>query len=327
MSPGSDGTRLRIFVLGANGQLAHALKEVPNKSKAVSWIYLPRTIFDVTKDDPRDLASKCQTVIINCAAYTDVKGADHNLREAYDVNYYGAARLADLCCAAGIRLIHLSTDFVFGGRHSEIPYTERDTPLPFNVYGCSKLAGEHAILMVAKRDPFFDHLIIRTAGLFGLPRLDSAGKIKRENFFVALASAMEADPAGSIEVVYDVTTNITAAWELARTLYWFARKAHTKGPGIYHVTNPGEATWYEIAKFAANQLGFPAENIQPVSQRQWLESRGHDPRLSASYTGLSLLKYQNMPSAPVLSSWQTAVAKWCSAWQELKNEVASQSRR
>jgi len=167
-------------------------------------------------------------VIVNCAAYTNVDGAEKDSALAYLVNGKGPENLAIICHKKNILLIHFSTDYVFNGLKSE-PYEIIDPPAPLNVYGKSKLVGEQAIM---KRTD--NCIIIRTSWLFGL-----SGK----SFPATINTLIQTKD--ELHIVDDQRGCPTYAPDLAGTIEPLITSGYT---GMLHCTNKGSATWYDMAK-------------------------------------------------------------------------------
>ncbi|MBI3271035.1 MAG: dTDP-4-dehydrorhamnose reductase [Planctomycetes bacterium] len=198
----------------------------------------------------RALEAVAPSVVINCAALTDVDGCETaaGREAAFRVNATLAGGLARLCAASGIRLLHLSTDYVFDGTRAE-PYREEDTPNPKSVYGTSKRRGEEAVL-----EAHPGALVVRTAWLYG-----PAG---RKNFVEAiLRLARERE---FLEVVDDQRGSPTHAPDLARALLGLARLPAT---GIVHATNAGSTTWHGFARKILELSGV-AREVRAITTTQ-----------------------------------------------------------
>jgi dTDP-4-dehydrorhamnose reductase len=170
-------------------------------------------------------------VVINCAAYTDVEGAEDNTEAAYAINSSAVAELAMACKRQNIKLIHISTDYVFGGEAlRSTPYTEEEPTAPLSVYGASKAKGEAAVTK-------HGGIVIRTSWLYA-----PWGK----NFVLTmLRLGSERD---AISVVDDQRGTPTSALGLARALVALVDSGAIDGMcGIYHYTDGGECTWYDFA--------------------------------------------------------------------------------
>ncbi len=187
-----------IFVTGADGQLARALREVTG-----GWDFLSKADLDITsRGEVEDFFARTQPdVVINCAAFTDVDRAETEREAAVAVNCDGVRNLAQAAAKSRAAVIHISTDYVFGGDTMR-PYIETDTPAPVNFYGHSKLAGERAFFESGCRGA-----VVRTSWLWSD---DGTG-------FVA-AIRRKAAREGEIRVVADQVGTPTEAHSLARGL-------------------------------------------------------------------------------------------------------------
>jgi dTDP-4-dehydrorhamnose reductase len=168
-------------------------------------------------------------IIINAAAYTAVDLAEREPERAFAVNAVGAENLALLAAAAGLRLVHLSTDFVFSGSKST-PYLPSDVAEPLSVYGASKLEGERQVLGLAA-----DHaLVVRTSWVYS-----ASGR----NFVKTVLELFE--QRSTLDVIADQIGTPTWARGLAEALWEIAPNADLCG--LYHWTDAGVATWYDLA--------------------------------------------------------------------------------
>jgi len=224
-----------ILLVGDRGMLGRAFRALlDRKARAVSGFDLP----DFDAADPAQVATvfaKPWSALINCAAYTNVDGAEANEQAAMRGNATAPRILADACKRAGIPLVHFSTDYVFAG-DAATPYPV-DAPLqPLGAYGRTKAAGEEAV-----RQSGADHLILRTSWLYA-PWAN--------NFVRTMAKLTRDKPA--LKVVDDQRGRPTSAEHLARTaLDLLDRGAR----GSFHVTDGGECTWYEFTVEIAKLLG------------------------------------------------------------------------
>ena len=180
-------------------------------------------------------------VVVNTAAFHNVPQCEEEPETAYAVNAIGARHLAMACHEAGARLIHISTDYVFGNGGS-VPYTEHDREAPLSTYGASKLAGEHAIAAECE-----NHCIVRGSGLYGA----APCKAKGGKNFVQLMLHL-ARERGEVKVVTDERVSPTYTVALAKQLRVIAEKAE---PGLYHATCNGECSWYEFAAAIFEETG------------------------------------------------------------------------
>ena len=276
----------RALVTGAGGMLGGAVAE----AMGPDWDVLEADIgeFDVSNGDETRAAVEAASpdVVINCAAYTDVDGAESDPESAFAVNAAGAGSVARAAAAAGARLIHISTDYVFDGM-KDGPYTEDDDPNPMGVYGESKLEGEKQVL---RSDGAC--LILRTAWLFG-----SRGR----NFVdTVLSLAAEGRP---LRIVDDQRGSPTYARDLAAIIRELACSRVT---GILNATNSGATTWYGFALTILQDAGISDVAVVPVATSEFPRPA---PRPRSSVLSLDRL-------SGVLGwtprTWQEAVAEYLS---------------
>jgi dTDP-4-dehydrorhamnose reductase len=175
-------------------------------------------------------------IFINTAAYVRVDDCEDHKDEAYLVNALGARNVAVACEDAKTRLLHISTDYVFGGeeRRQNIPFTEFDNPVPINSYGKSKLAGEEMVKHLCHR-----YFIVRVSGLFGVA--GSSGK--GGNFIETILRLAKTRP--ELRVVNDQVFSPTSTKDLAVKI---AELINTDYYGIFHVTNRGNCSWFEFTQ-------------------------------------------------------------------------------
>ncbi|MGH7319494.1 MAG: dTDP-4-dehydrorhamnose reductase [Candidatus Rokuibacteriota bacterium] len=223
----------RILLLGASGQLGTDLARVFEGPHLVA---LTRRQLDVTDTEAvaRALASVAPAVVLNATAFTRVDDAESDPGPAFAVNAVAVHRLARLAARSGARLVHFSTDYVFGGAGPG-PFPEDAAPAPLNAYGVSKHAGERSVQNAGPQ-----HLVIRSAGLYGV-----AGSSGKGGNFVEtmLRLASELKP---IRVVADQVLTPTHTADLADAV---SRLLAVDPPGgVYHLTNAGACSWFEFAR-------------------------------------------------------------------------------
>ena len=221
-----------ILVVGCKGMLGRDLLDLAGER--AMGIDIEELDITSLEDCFRVLNELRPTVVINCAAYTNVDGCESNAETAMQVNGEGVAHLAMATRDIGALLVHVSTDYIFDGSKGA-PYTEDDLPRPQNVYGESKLAGE----MNADFNP--DHLIVRTQWLYGL----------HGNNFVETMLKIGAERS-SLTVVDDQTGSPTWTGDLARAI--LALVDHDCR-GVYHVANTGFCTWNGFARAIFEDAG------------------------------------------------------------------------
>ena len=233
---------MKIAVVGSGGQLGSALR-LTDPGHEVTWL----TRADLDLSQASDFAAlAAYPCIINCAARTDVDAQEEDAEGAWAVNGRGVERLGT---AAKGRLIHVSTDYVYGSSAPRRPLTPADRTDPDTVYGASKRAGEEAL---ADRP---DTLIVRTAWLF------SGDCLPEHRDFVStmLGLAREGKPA---RVVNDQIGSPTFAFDLARGLWEAAESSAT---GIVHGVGRGQASWFDVARAAYEAAGADPSLVTPCT--------------------------------------------------------------
>jgi len=246
---------VKVAVTGANGQLGTDLCRALHNFDVVSLTHADIEIADMTSVKKVMLKHK-PAVIINTAGYVRVDDCEDERDKAFSVNALGARNVAVVAQELGARLIHLGTDYVFGGdeSHKNNPYTEFDVPAPLNTYGRSMLAGEDFVRHLCCR-----HFIVRTSGLYGIA--GSSGK--RGNFVeTMLKRARERD---ELRVVDDQVLSPTYTRDLAHKI---AQLILTEYYGIFHITNRGACSWYEFAVEILKQAGLRSPII-PITSDQF----------------------------------------------------------
>ena len=239
----------RWLVVGANGMLGHDLMEViAGAGRGVVGMDLPD--IDITSRESVAVAldSVGPDVVINAAAYTAVDAAEEHEDVALRVNGEGPRVLAEAIAErSGIRLVHISTDYVFAG-DANSPYAEDATPAPRSAYGRTKLAGETAI-RAALPDRGF---IVRTAWLYGVHGAN----------FVKTMLSLEASKS-EISVVDDQHGQPTWSRDLARQILALLDAAAPAG--IYHGTSTGETTWFEFTREIYQLIGADPQRVHPTN--------------------------------------------------------------
>jgi len=246
---------VKVLITGANGQLGTDLCRVLPDIEVIPLTHANLEITDMnsvkaafTKHRP--------DVVINTAAYVRVDDCETEQDRAFLVNALGARNVAVVCQEIEAKLVHISTDYVFGGESQPrtTPYTEFDTPVPLNLYGKSKLAGENLVRHLCAK-----HFIIRSSGLFGI-----AGASGKGGNFVEtiLRLAKERD---EVRVVNDQVFSPTYTRDLAGKI---ARLITTEHYGIFHITNRGSCSWYEFTKEILRLAGLKTPVI-PITSDQY----------------------------------------------------------
>ena len=250
---------MNILVTGANGQLGNEMRIV-SKGSENNYIFTDvvevegqeTTILDITNLDAiRQMVKENDVkVIVNCAAWTNVDGAE--APEKYDLvellNAKAPENLAIAMKEVGGLLVHISTDYVFGGDPYNTPCKENQKGTPTGVYGLTKLHGEQAIQRTG-----VNYLIFRTAWLYS-----EFGK----NFVKTMLNLTSTKP--QLKVVFDQVGTPTYAYDLAATIYDIIENRKYEGnSGIYHYSNEGVCSWFDFTKMIAEIAGNTSCDIQP----------------------------------------------------------------
>jgi len=220
----------RVVVLGANGELGTDLCQEFEWLDGTELVALTHDDLDICDHEAvaKTLASIRPDSVINLAAFRNLESCEEDLETAFAVNSSAVRNLALICDNAQARLVHLSTDYVFGG-DQHTPYRENAPLNPLNVYGVSKASGEYFVRNLCR-----NHLLIRTSGLFGT---------KGTNFVETMLRLGK--ERGWVSVVTDQVLSPTSTQDLVPTMRELVdRQAH----GVYHITNSGSCSWYEFAK-------------------------------------------------------------------------------
>jgi dTDP-4-dehydrorhamnose reductase len=284
-----------VLVTGAGGQLGRYLRQVLTTAghEVVGLGREGGAGVDLAADirDPaavvKAIESATPDAIIHAAAYTDVDGCERDPDLAHAVNGRGSEHVAAAAAERGIWLIGVSTDFVFPG-DGGAPYGEDATPNPVSVYGASKLAGERAVLAAS---PAF--AVARTAWVFG-----GQGKHFPRTVLAMLAKH------GRMEVVDDETGSPTFAGDLAEAL--LALLPH-RPSGVYHLTNEGETSRFELARRVASAAGADPELVTPTSTETFLAKYPLPARRPARST---LANTRAAALGVRLPPWQDAVDRY-----------------
>jgi len=222
-----------ILVTGSNGQVGSELQAL-SKNYAYNFFFTDRTSLDITekKEIENFVNANSIDTIINAAAYTAVDRAEDDKESADRVNHLATNYLAEIAKEKSIKLIHISTDYVFSGENFK-PYTEDDTTNPNGVYGQTKLEGEKAMQEINPKDS----IIIRTSWVYS-----SFGA----NFVkTMLRLGKERDSLG---VIFDQVGTPTYARDLAKTILDIIPNIKSKEVAIYNYSNEGVLSWYDFSK-------------------------------------------------------------------------------
>lgn len=271
---------MNILVTGANGQLGTHMRLKSTGSRH-QYFFTDIEELDITDRHAIQLYVKEHAVqaIVNCAAYTNVDKAESDEITADRINHIAVGYMADTMASVGGLLVHISTDYVFGGALYNVPLVEDAATNPTGAYGRTKLAGEKAVL-----DSGCRYIIFRTAWLYS-----EYGK----NFCKTMLNLTATKP--NLSVVFDQVGTPTYAGDLASAIYSILENDLDKAnEGIYHFSNEGVCSWFDFTKEIARQSGHNDCDIQPCHSSEY-----PTPVVRPSYSVLDKTKFKQTFHLPV----------------------------
>ncbi len=242
-------SKMNILVTGANGQLGNEMRVVARNS-ADNYIFTDVAELDITDAAAVEkmVTDNDVKVIVNCAAYTNVDKAEDDREFAELLNARAVENLALAIRRNDGLLVHVSTDYVFGGTKNNTPCREDEPANPTGVYGVTKLHGEQAIIASGCH-----HIIIRTAWLYS-----EFGK----NFLKTMLDLTITKP--QLKVVFDQVGSPTYAYDLALAIFDIVEnRKYVDNDGIYHYSNEGVCSWFDFTKMIAEYADHTGCDIQP----------------------------------------------------------------
>ncbi|MGV8813324.1 MAG: dTDP-4-dehydrorhamnose reductase [Gelidibacter sp.] len=221
-----------VLVTGASGQLGQCIKDIAHQFPALNLLFVDKNTLDITNTNDVLEFFETHTIdwCINCAAYTAVDNAENDHENAYKVNVFGVKNIAQACQKYDVKMIHVSTDFVFDGLKTA-PYTELDIPNPINIYGETKLKGENEIQQILEK-----HFIIRTSWLYSE---------HGSNFMKTMLRL--AEDRDELSVIDDQFGTPTYAGDLAQIIFQIIQ-TNSKNYGTFHYSNDGAISWFDFSK-------------------------------------------------------------------------------
>ena len=262
--------RLSVLLLGPNGQLGSDVRRAHAEAgNPFDLLPLARDKLNVAAQGAMERALEILDfdVLVNCAAYTRVDQVEDHAELAFGINAHAVQAMAQVCAAKGARIVHISTDYVFGGDVTrDRPLREDDPTAPVNVYGASKALGETLARLASE-----DVVILRVASLFGVAGASGKGG----NFVETIIRA--GGEKGALRVVDDQTMSPTATADVARVVVRMLTEVCA--PGLYHVVNAGSATWFDFAREIVHRAGIEA-TVTPCATGEY-PVRACRPRYSA----------------------------------------------
>lgn len=285
---------MRWLVTGASGMLgSDAVSLLRSRGHEVTAA--ARSALDITDAASVAAAVAGHDVVLNCAAWTDVDGAEQHEAQAFEINAVGPANLARAARRHGARLVHVSTDYVFDGLAAS-PYPV-DAPLrPRSAYGRSKAAGEWAVRAEAPEE----HLIVRTAWLYG-----AGGSCFPRTI------ARVATERGSVSVVDDQVGQPTWSADVADLVLRLVQGEAP--PGTFHATSSGQASWFEFARAVCESAGLGADVVAPTTSSDFVRPA---PRPSYSVLGHGAEETVNV----------SAIGDWRDRWAAASASVLASAR-
>ena len=296
----------KIAVIGANGMLASMLCQSAPESVDLYLFDLPELDITDAEQVSKTLTTVSPSVVINCAAFTQVDACETQRETAFQVNGEGPGHLATVAGEIGAVLVHISTDFIFSGTKTT-PYIEEDIAEPISVYGESKLRGEQAIIDSGLND----YYIVRTGCLYG-PNgsnfVETIIRLAREREEIGIV----ADQTGTPTYTGDLAEMI---WKLISSVTRHSspvthHQSQITAPyGIYHYSNGGMCSWYEFACAIVEQLrkkNIPLKirELKPITTAEYPL-----PAERPSYSVLSKEKYKQVTGDEV-PDWRYSLDRY-----------------
>ncbi|MBQ3787796.1 MAG: dTDP-4-dehydrorhamnose reductase [Bacteroidales bacterium] len=262
---------MNILVTGSNGQLGTHMRLLAPRSKH-TWLMTDVAELDITSKEAVSTFVNLLNIqlIVNCAGYTNVDRAESDEATALRVNAEAVANLAEAMHHVDGTLIHVSTDYVFGGNRNNTPCTEEEPVNPTGAYGRTKLAGERAAEACR-------HIIFRTSWLYS-----EYGK----NFLLTMLNLTATRP--ELKVVFDQVGTPTYAGDLARAIFDIVEEgSYLQHQGIFNFSNEGVCSWFDFTKEIARQSGHTSCNILPCHSDEF-----PSPVKRPAYSVLDKTKYK-----------------------------------
>lgn len=275
---------MKVLVTGVNGQLGYDVVNELNKRGHMA-IGTDIEEMDITDANSVDSVIKgnAPDAVIHCAAYTAVDAAEDNAELCRKINAEGTQNIANVCKELDIKMIYISTDYVFDGE-GERAWEPDDERTPLNVYGQTKYEGELAV-----QNTLDKYFIVRIAWVFG---------VNGKNFIKTMLNLGKT--RDSITVVNDQFGSPTYTFDLARLL---VDMVETEKYGIYHATNEGICTWYEFACEIFRQAGIDVK-VLPVSAAEYTAKAKRPSNSRMSKEKLTENGFEKLPT------WQDALSRY-----------------
>ncbi|MFD5230204.1 dTDP-4-dehydrorhamnose reductase [Streptomyces qaidamensis] len=278
---------MRWLITGAGGMLGRdVVGELASRGETV--VGLDRAALDITDPEAVDAAVREHRpdLVVNCAAYTAVDDAESDEARALEINGDGPRLLARSCAAHDARMIHVSTDYVFSGEARTTPYPEDHPTGPRTAYGRTKLAGERAVLEELPGAS----AVLRTAWLYGV----------HGSSFVRTMIGLEAR-RDTLDVVDDQRGQPTWSADVAERIADLGPRLGPGAHGVFHATDSGEATWYDLAREVFSLIGADPDRVRPTSSAAFPR-----PAPRPAYSALAHGRWQEI-GLPLPRDWRSAL--------------------
>ena len=287
---------MKLLITGAYGQLGNEMRVALERYPHLESVFTDVDTLDITDKNAVDafVALHKPNVLINCAAYTAVDKAEDDLALCYKINCDAVRNLGEVAQAHGMKIIHVSTDYVFDGTN-HIPYTEEMAVSPTNVYGKSKLAGERELRKVCP-----EAIIIRTSWLYS-----GFG-----NNFVKTMLRLGSERS-QLKVIFDQIGTPTYAADLADSMLQIIDSGKFV-PGIYHFSNEGVCSWYDFTKMIFKLAHVECE-VLPIESKDYAV---RTPRPHYSVLNKSKLK----------STYNQTIPYWMDGLERCLHVLLSESK-
>jgi dTDP-4-dehydrorhamnose reductase len=272
---------MKILITGANGQLGRSFAKLSGEWPDHAFAFADLPEGDVTDAVAMERLMADADAVVNCAAYTDVEGAEAHEAAAMRVNAAGAGIVASAAARRGVPLVHISTDYVFDGT-ARTPIAESAAPNPLSAYGRTKLAGEEAVRAAGGRA-----VVVRTSWLYS----EFGTNFVRTMLRVGAAGR-------TVRVVDDQRGCPTCATDLARAVMALLER-RVEGFGVYNFCGAGDTTWYGFAREIFAQAAMSVDLV-PVSTREY---GARAPRPSYSVLDTTLVASLGIATPP----WQESL--------------------
>lgn len=277
-----------ILITGSNGQLGTELANLSSQFSAYKLFLTDKNTLDITnfKAVENFVLKNTIDIIINCAAYTNVDKAEDEVEIANAINYKAVKNIAEISKNHQLKVVHISTDYVFDGT-SQIPYVENDDTNPKNQYGKSKELGEKAMLQINPANS----IIIRTSWLYA---------VSGHNFVKTILKLSK--ERSEIKVVNDQIGSPTNAADLAATIFTILPKIKNEKVEIYHYSNMGTCSWFQFAEEIV-KTSKSICNVLPTTSKEF-NSKAYRPNFSL----LNTEKIKNTFQIEI-PTWQDSLRK------------------